>query len=32
MTDEHVYGVRARVNAGLGLWQMAYASKAPLTA
>ena len=32
MTDEHVYGVRARVNGGLGLWQMAYASKAPLTA
>ncbi|MCB1407751.1 MAG: Mu-like prophage major head subunit gpT family protein, partial [Rhodobacteraceae bacterium] len=32
MTDKYVYGVRARVNAGFGLWQMAYASKAPLTA
>lgn len=28
--DEYLYGVRARVNAGLGLWQMAYASNAPL--
>lgn len=28
--DEYLYGVRARVNAGYGLWQMAYASKAPL--
>lgn len=32
MTDEHLYGVRARVNAGFGLWQMGFASKAPLTA
>jgi len=32
MTDEYLYGVRARVNAGFGLWQMGYASKAPLTA
>ena len=32
MTDKYLYGIRARVNAGFGLWQMAYASKAPLTA
>ena len=32
MTDEFLFGVRARVNAGYGLWHMAYASKAPLTA
>ena len=32
MTDTFKYGVRARVNAGFGLWQMAYASKAALTA
>jgi phage major head subunit gpT-like protein len=25
--DEYVYGVRARANAGFGLWQLAYASK-----
>ena len=31
MTDEFLYGVRARVNAGFGLWQLAFASKAPLT-
>lgn len=31
MTDQYLYGVRARVNAGFGLWQMAYASKAALT-
>lgn len=30
MTDKYLYGVRARVNAGFGLWQMAYASKQPL--
>jgi phage major head subunit gpT-like protein len=30
--DEYFYGVRARVNAGFGLWQLAFASKAPLTA
>lgn len=30
MTDKYLYGVRARVNAGFGLWQMAYASRAPL--
>lgn len=32
MSDEHLYGVRARVNAGFGLWQMGFASKADLTA
>lgn len=31
LRDEYLYGIRARVNAGLGLWQLAYASKAPLT-
>ena len=31
MRDEYLYGVRARVNAGFGLWQWAYASKQPLT-
>lgn len=30
--DEYVYGVRARSNTGFGLWQLAYASKAELTA
>jgi phage major head subunit gpT-like protein len=30
--DEYVYGVRARSNAGYGLWQLAYASKQDLTA
>lgn len=30
--DTYIYGVRARVNAGFGLWQLAFASKAPLTA
>ena len=32
MNDQYVYGVRARVNAGFGLWQLAYGSKADLTA
>ncbi|WP_281825597.1 Mu-like prophage major head subunit gpT family protein [Jannaschia rubra] len=32
MTDQYLYGVRARVNAGFGLWQLAYASNASLTA
>ena len=32
MNDKYAYGIRARVNAGFGLWQMAYASKAPLNA
>lgn len=31
LQDEHLYGVRARVNAGLGLWQLAHGSKQPLT-
>lgn len=30
MQDEYVYGVRARVNAGFGLWQLAWGSKQPL--
>lgn len=30
MTDVYKYGIRARVNAGFGLWQMAYGSKAEL--
>jgi phage major head subunit gpT-like protein len=32
MLDEFVYGIRARVNAGYGLWQFAFGSKAVLTA
>jgi len=32
MKDEYLYGVRARANSGFGLWQLAYGSKAPLTA
>lgn len=32
MTDTFVYGIRARVNAGFGLWQLSYGSKADLTA
>lgn len=31
MTDQFLYGVRARVNAGFGLWQLAFGSKAELT-
>ncbi len=31
MNDEYLYGIRARVNAGYGLWQLAFGSKAPLT-
>lgn len=31
-TDEFVYGIRARVNAGFGLWQLAYGSKDTLNA
>jgi len=31
-TDRYLYGIRARVNAGFGLWQLAYGSKQPLTA
>lgn len=29
--DEYLHGVRARGNAGFGFWQMAYASRQPLT-
>lgn len=32
MRDEYRYGVDARVEAGFGFWQFAYASKQPLTA
>ena len=32
MHDEYLYGIRARYNVGYGLWQLAYASKADLTA
>jgi len=32
MTDEYLYGIRARANVGFGLWQLAFGSKAPLTA
>jgi phage major head subunit gpT-like protein len=31
-TDEYIYGVRARSNAGFGLWQLAYGSKQTLNA
>jgi len=31
-TDKYLYGVRARVNAGFGLWQLAFGSKATLNA
>ncbi|RRY11499.1 Mu-like prophage major head subunit gpT family protein [Brucella anthropi] len=30
--DEYIYGVRARSNAGFGLWQLAFGSKAELNA
>jgi phage major head subunit gpT-like protein len=30
--EEYIYGIRARVNAGFGLWQLAFGSKAPLNA
>ena len=32
MRDEYLYGVRARVNAGFGLWQLAFGSKDTLDA
>jgi phage major head subunit gpT-like protein len=32
LNDEFIYGVRARVNAGFGLWQLAWGSKQPLNA
>lgn len=31
INDEYIYGVRARVNAGFGLWQLAFGSRAALT-
>lgn len=31
INDQFLYGVRARVNAGFGLWQLAYGSKQALT-
>lgn len=31
-TDRYLYGIRARVNAGFGLWQLAYGSKQTLNA
>lgn len=30
--DRYLYGVRARVNTGFGLWQLAFGSQAPLSA
>lgn len=32
MTDTFLYGIRARVNCGFGLWQLAFGSRKPLTA
>ncbi len=32
MRDEYLYGVRARANAGFGIWQLAFGSKATLDA
>lgn len=31
MRDEYLYGADGRLNVGVGLWQLAYASKQPLT-
>lgn len=31
LQDKYLYGVQGRANAGFGLWQLAYASKAALT-
>lgn len=31
MKDEYLFGTRHRGNAGFGMWQLAFASKAPLT-
>ncbi|WP_176473547.1 Mu-like prophage major head subunit gpT family protein [Sphingopyxis sp. GW247-27LB] len=31
MKDNYLYGLRGRMNAGFGLWQLAFASKADLT-
>lgn len=30
LNDEYLYGIRARVNAGFGLWQLAFGSKSDL--
>lgn len=30
LSDEYLYGIRARVNCGFGLWQLAFGSKAEL--
>lgn len=30
MSDEYVYGIRARVNCGFGLWQLAYGARSDL--
>jgi phage major head subunit gpT-like protein len=32
INDQYIYGIRARVNAGFGLWQLAYGSKKSLDA
>lgn len=32
INDRYLYGVRARVNAGFGLWQLAWGSRQPLSA
>jgi phage major head subunit gpT-like protein len=32
LTDRYLYGIRARVNAGFGLWQLAYGSRQALNA
>lgn len=32
LEDEYIYGIRARVNAGFGLWQLAYGSQQTLDA
>ncbi len=32
LNDKYLYGIRARVNAGYGLWQLAYGSKQTLNA
>ncbi len=32
LNDRYLYGIRARVNAGFGLWQMAYGSRQTLNA
>lgn len=32
LKDQYLFGIRARANVGFGLWQLAFASKAPLNA